>query len=143
MPRKYEALFIFAGNVKDESLDKVIEQSTTEIEKLGGIIEKTDPLGRRTFARTMQKHDHGVYVKIRFAIDPTQVGKIPTRFLHNDDCFRVQIVTRNERVESAKSADNARRALFKASLEAANDVPGNKTRSSHGDDRDRDRDRNA
>ena len=137
MPRKYEALFIFAGNVKDESLDKVIEQSTTEIEKLGGTIDKTDPLGRRTFARTMQKHDHGVYVKFLFTIDPEQVGKIQSRFQHNDDCFRLQIVSRNERVESAKSADNARRALFKASLDAANDVPSNKTRSSHSDDRDR------
>ena len=141
MPRKYEALFIFAGNVKDESLDKVIEQSTTEIEKLGGIIEKTDALGRRTFARTMQKHDHGVYVKIRFAIDPVQVGKIHSRFQHNEDCFRMQIVTRSERVESAKFADNARRALFKASLEAAGEVPSNKTRPSYGEDRDRDRDR--
>ncbi len=128
MPRKYEALFIFAGNVKDESLDKVIEQSTTEIEKLGGVIEKTDPLGRRTFARTMQKHDHGVYVKIRFAIEPKQIAKIHNRFVHNDDCFRVQIVSRNERVEAAKSADNNRRALFKASLEAAGDVPVAKSR---------------
>lgn len=129
MPRKYEALFIFAGNVKDESLDKVIEQSTTEIEKLGGVIEKTDALGRRTFARTMQKHDHGVYVKIRFAIEPEKIAKIHNRFVHNDDCFRMQIVSRNERVESAKSADNSRRALFKASLEAAGDVPAPKSRS--------------
>lgn len=119
MPRKYEALFIFAGNIKDEPLEKVIEQSVTEIEKLGGTVESTESLGRRTFARTMQKHDHGVYVKFRFAIEPAKVDMIHTRFKHNDDCFRLQIVKRNERVEAAKKADNTRRALFKASLDAA------------------------
>lgn len=122
MPKKYEALFIFAGNIKDESLDKVIEQSVTEIEKLGGVIESTESLGRRTFARTLQKHDHGVYVKIRFSIEPAKVEMIHTRFKHNDDCFRLQIVKRNERVETAKVADNARRALFKASLDTANEA---------------------
>ena len=122
MPKKYEALFIFAGNIKDESLEKVIEQSVTEIEKLGGAIESTESLGRRTFARTLQKHDHGVYVKIRFSIEPAKVEMIHTRFKHNDDCFRLQIVKRNERVETAKVADNARRALFKASLDTANEA---------------------
>ncbi len=136
MPRKYEALFIFAGNVKDESLDKVVEQSTTEIQKLGGVIEKTDALGRRTFARTMQKHDHGVYVKIRFTIEPEKIAKIHSRFVYNEDCFRMQIVSRNERVEVAKSADNNRRALFKASLEAAGDVPVAKSRPRYNDDND-------
>ena len=119
MPRKYEALFIFAGGVKEDALDKAIERSVAEIEKLGGVIEKTESLGRRTFARTMEKHDHGIYVKIRFAIDAQQIDKIHVRFRHNEDCFRLQIVTRNERIEAAKSADDARRAAFKAKAEAA------------------------
>jgi len=122
MPRKYEALFIFAGNIKDEALEKVIEQSATEIQKLGGVIESTETLGRRTFARTMQKRDHGVYVKFYFSIEPEKVKKIHTRFKHNDDCFRLQITIRNERVEAAKKADNLRRSLFKASLDAAAEV---------------------
>ncbi len=122
MSKKYQAMFIFAGNIKDEALEKVIDQSKTEIEKLGGAIETTETLGRRTFARTMQKHDHGVYVKVGFTIDPAQVAGIHDRFRHNDDCFRLQIVERNERVETAKAADNARRALFKASVDAAHDT---------------------
>lgn len=134
MPRKYEALFIFAGNIKDESLDKVVEQSTTEIEKLGGTIESTESLGRRTFARTMQKQDHGVYVKFRFAIDPQKVELIHKRFKHNDDCFRLQIVKRNERVEAAKTADNARRAHFKASLDAAAEAAAETTPATTSDD---------
>ena len=118
MPRKYEALFIFAGNVKEDALDKVVERSTAEIVKLGGTIEKTESFGRRSFVRTMQKHDHGVYVKVRFSIEPNQIDMIHTRFKHNEDTFRLQIVSRNERVEAAKALDDARRAAFKASVEA-------------------------
>lgn len=138
MPRKYEALFIFAGNVKEDALDKVVERSTAEIVKLGGTIEKTESFGRRSFVRTMQKHDHGVYVKVRFAIDPKQIGNIHTRFMHNEDTFRLQIVSRNERVEAAKALDDARRASYKASVEANNPTPPASRNYSRGDDSGRD-----
>ena len=119
MPKKYEALFIFAGSVKEDALDKVLERTNAEIERLGGVIEDTEVIGRRTFARTMAKRDNGVYVKIRFAIEPGQIAPMRARFRLNDDCFRLQIVLRNERVEAAKAVDNARRSAYKASVEAA------------------------
>ena len=119
MLSKYEALFIFSGSVKEEALDNVIADSTAEIVKLGGTIEQIDKLGRKTFARPMKKAEHGTYVKVRFAIEGDQVGKIRQRFKHNDDCLRLQIVGRNARIEAAKAADDARRARFKATAEAA------------------------
>lgn len=118
MPRKYEALFIFAGNIREDDLEKVLANSAGEIEKLGATIESSEIVGRRPFARTMQKQTHGNYAKVRFEIDADQIAKIHDRFKHNDDCFRLQIVTRNERVEAAKAADDARRAAFKAKAEA-------------------------
>lgn len=125
MPKKYEALFIFAGNVREDDLETVLSSSVGEIEKLGAKIESSEIIGRRPFARTMQKQTHGNYAKVRFEIDPSQVASIHDRFKHNDDCFRLQIVTRNERIEAAKAADDARRAAFKAKNEAnaAADIP--------------------
>jgi hypothetical protein len=32
----------------------------------------TDVLGKKSFARPMHKHDNGVYVKIRFELDPSR-----------------------------------------------------------------------
>ena len=119
MLSKYEALFIFSGSVKEEALDNVVAASTAEIEKLGGTIQQVDKLGRKSFARPLEKTEHGTYVKVRFAIEGDQVGKIRQRFKHNDDCLRLQIVGRNARIEAAKAADDARRARFKATAEAA------------------------
>lgn len=119
MSKNYEGLFIFAGNAKDEALDKIIERTTAEIEKHGGVIESTEVHGRRTFARPMDKRDNGVYVKIRFAMDPAQLVPLRARFKLGDDVFRVQIVLRNERVEAAKAKDADRRSAYKASVERA------------------------
>ena len=119
MLKKYEAMFIFAGSVKEDALDKVLERTNAEITRLGGVIENAEVLGRQTFARTMAKRDNGVYVKIRFSISPSQIAPMYARFKLNDDCFRLQIVLRNERVETAKAADDARRSAYKASVEAA------------------------
>lgn len=119
MLSKYEALFIFSGSVKEEALDNVVAASTAEIEKLGGTIQQVDKLGRKSFARPLKKTEHGTYVKVRFSLDGQQIAKLRLRFRHNEDCLRLQIISRNERVEAAKAADDARRARFKASAEAA------------------------
>ena len=119
MLSKYEALFIFSGSVKEEALDNVVAASTAEIEKLGGTIQQVDKLGRKSFARPLEKTEHGTYVKVRFSLDGQQIAKLRLRFRHNEDCLRLQIVSRNERIEAAKAADDARRARFKASAEAA------------------------
>lgn len=126
MPRKYEALFIFAGTVKEEDLDKILEKSTSEIEKLGGLIENSEIIGRRAFARTLQKETHGTYAKVRFAIDPEAVKDIHEAFTHSEEHFRLQIVQRNERVEAAKAADDTRRAAFKAKAATAAATVGEK-----------------
>lgn len=121
MPRNYEALLIFAATVKEDSIDSSIERAKNEIEKLGGQMESIENLGRRQFARTMGKQDSGIYLKMRFAIEPSQISQIHARFALNEDCFRLQIVLRNERVEAAKARDDARRAKFneKKAAEAA------------------------
>lgn len=126
MPRKYEALFIFAGSVKEEDLDKILEKSTSEIEKLGGTIESSEIIGRRAFARTLQKETHGSYAKVRFAIAPDVVKEIHEAFKHSEEHFRLQIVQRDERVEAAKAADDARRAAFKAKAAATAAAAGEK-----------------
>ena len=56
-------------------------------------------LGRKSFARPLKKTEHGTYVKVRFSLDGQQIAKLRLRFKHNEDCLRLQIVSRNERVE--------------------------------------------
>jgi ribosomal protein S6 len=97
---KYDGLYIFAGSAKDEVLDKQIDKARGEITRLSGNVLSTDVLGKKSFARPMHKRDSGVYVKIRFELDPAQVSALVDRYHLVEDVFRVQILAVDERREA-------------------------------------------
>jgi ribosomal protein S6 len=97
---KYDGLYIFAGSAKDDVLDKQIDKARAEITRLSGNVLNTEVLGKKTFARPMRKRDSGVYVKIRFELDPEQVAALVGRYHLVEDIFRVQILAIDERREA-------------------------------------------
>lgn len=119
--KKYDGLYIFAGTAKDDALDKQIDKARGEITRLSGNVLSTDVLGKKTFARPMHKRDNGVYVKIRFELDPAQLATLTGRYHLIEDIFRVQILAVDERREAAlaKQADEmkAREAARAAAAE--------------------------
>ena len=90
--KKYDGLYIFAGSAKDDVLDKQIDKVRGEITRLSGNVLSTDMLGKKTFARPMHKRDNGVFVKIRFELDPAQIPTLTGRYHLSEDVFRVQVV---------------------------------------------------
>ena len=118
MSKKYEALVIFAASVPEDGIEKAIDRFAAELEALGASVESKESLGRRPFARTLAKRDTGVYAAVRFDAEPGAIAKMRERFRLYEDAFRIQFRTRNLRIEAAKAKDDARRAAFKASLEA-------------------------
>ena len=98
--KKYDGLYIFAGSAKDDVLDKQIDKARGEITRLSGIVLSTDVLGKKSFARPMRKRDSGVYVKIRFELDPAQVSTLVSRYHLVEEIFRVQILVVDERREA-------------------------------------------
>jgi len=119
--KKYDGLYIFAGSAKDEALDKQLDKARGEITRLSGNVLSTDVLGRKTFARPMHKRDNGVYAKIRFELDPSQVPTLIGRYHLADDIFRVQILAVDERRETVLTeqaeAHRAREAARAAAAE--------------------------
>lgn len=119
--KKYDGLYIFASSAKDEALDKQLDKARGEITRLSGNVLSTDVLGRRTFARPMHKRDNGVYVKIRFVLDPLQIPALIGRYHLSDDIFRVQILAVDERRETVLAdqaeAHRAREAARAAAAE--------------------------
>jgi len=71
----------------------------------------------------MQKRDNGVYVKIRFELDPSQISALLSRYRLAEDVFRVQILAVDDRRETvlARQAEErkAREAARAAAEEAA------------------------
>jgi ribosomal protein S6 len=99
--KKYDAMYIFANVAKEDSIDGLVEKASNEISRLNGKVLSTTVLGKKSFARTMQKKESGVYVKIRFEIDPAQVALLQSRYRLLEDFFRVQILTVDDRREAA------------------------------------------
>jgi ribosomal protein S6 len=92
----YDGLFIFGESVRDERIGEMTGYVTGEIEKAGGKIMGTRDMGRRQFARTLQKKESGVYIAVTFKLDPAKVAALRARYKLNDDVFRCQIVRLTE-----------------------------------------------
>ncbi len=116
--KKYEGMFIFPASIQDEALNAVIERSTAEMTNLGGIVESTEVLGRKTFAHPMEKQDSGIYVKVLFELDPDKVSALHARYALDEEVFRFHVFSRNERLEAEVAADKARRAKWQERLAA-------------------------
>ena len=78
--KKYDAMYIFVGVAKDDVLNANLEKALAEITRLGGNLLATDSLGKRVFARPMSKKESGVYVKVRFELDPSKVKELINRY---------------------------------------------------------------
>ena len=101
---KYEAMMILPETIKDDEFEKTLDRVAEEIEKLGGKVASKTRLGKRAFARRMQKKDGGYYAIVSFAIDPDQIPALLARYKMNEDVFRVQIVRATEAPAQAEVA---------------------------------------
>lgn len=126
--KKYDGLYIFVDSAKDEALDKQIEKVCGEITRLSGTVLDTQVLGKRSFARPMKKRENGIYVKIRFAMDPAQIKTLIARYRLAEEVFRVQVLVVDERREEVlaqqEETHKAREAARAAAAEEE-EVAGN------------------
>ena len=123
--KKYEGLYIFAGNAKDDVLESNFAKAIAEIERFGGKVESQDILGKRTFARPMHKRENGVYALVRFEMDPAKVRELVNRYRLVEEVFRVQILAVDERREAKLAAQResaAKRAELMESKETEADA---------------------
>ena len=117
--KKYDALYIFVGVAKEDALEANLDKALAEVTRLGGNVLEKVSLGKRAFSRPMQKRDSGVYVKVRFELDPLKVDELVNRYHLVEEVFRVQILAIDDRREAKIAAERAERAEYQAKKEAA------------------------
>ena len=117
--KKYDALYIFVNAPKDDVVDPLTEKAGGEITRLGGVILGSEMLGRKTFARELKKRESGIYVRIRFEMDPAKIADLRARYALLEDVFRVQILAVDDRREALVVEQNARRKARAEAAEAA------------------------
>ena len=89
---KYEAMIILSEAVKDAAMEDAIGHIRAEIKKHGGEVESTTRLGKRAFARPLNKKDSGNYVLIVFSMEGTELKPLQARLKLSEEVFRTQIV---------------------------------------------------
>jgi len=93
---RYEGLFIFSEMLDDEQLDQALESVKTELEKLGGELESSTRLGKRSFARPLRKKKAGIYVVVMFKLAGDQIDAFKRRLKLSTNVFRAQFVQKDE-----------------------------------------------
>ena len=117
--KKYDALYIFVGMAREDAVEASLEKALAEVTRLGGnVIEKVS-LGKRTFSRPIRKRESGVYVKVRFELDPQKVDELVNRYHLVEEVFRVQILAVDDRREVKIAQERAERAEIQAKRDAA------------------------
>lgn len=118
--KKYDALYIFVNVAREDAMDALLAKVSEEITRLGGTIIGSEDLGKKTFARPMKKREAGVYLRVRFELDPSKLDELIARYKLVDEVFRVQILAVDDRREALVVEQNARRkAKAEAEAEAA------------------------
>ena len=108
----YECMYIFPERMDEDAIGAALKETGGEIEKLGGEVKSTARIGKRKFARPLQKQDFGFYVVCNFELDPAKVEKLRQRFKLNGDLLRAQIVRAGD--------DDLEQSVAKEEVEADN-----------------------
>ena len=117
--KKYDGLYIFAGLARDDNVDVLVEKVKGEITRLQGTILTADVLGKRTFSRPMRKKENGIYVRIRFELNPDQVKVLRGRYHLMEEVFRIQILAVDERREAVLTEQAVQFRACEAARQAA------------------------
>ena len=89
---KYEAMFIFADDLKEDALEQALTKVRAEIKKIGGEVESTTRMGRKPFARILHKKEAGQYVLVTFTCGGEHISTLLAKYRLNEEVFRVTIM---------------------------------------------------
>ena len=88
----YEGMFILAESIDGDAVEPAIKRLHASIQEQGGNVISTTRLGKRVFARIMQKKASGQYLVIGFSLDGGKIDSLKARLKLNEECFRTQFI---------------------------------------------------
>jgi small subunit ribosomal protein S6 len=96
----YELLYIVSNQYTEKELPKIQEKVEAIVKKYGGVIGKTDLIGKRKLAYPINKVQHGYYVVAEFELGDGENLKTITNDLKLDkEVLRAQIIIRPKNIE--------------------------------------------
>jgi small subunit ribosomal protein S6 len=140
MKRTYELVYVVSPDATDEQVADLHTQVDAIVQRMNGLIEKTDNWGRRKLAYEIGRHKEGTYVLEVIKGDGDLMKEIDRRLRVNDLVIRHLTVRVDEEqgvVERtrAKRTETSRRRRLARGLPAERQ-PGEGQRGEPDDDRD-------
>src|SRR6185295_4161830 len=88
--KRYEGLFILNTAGKEESVKELIDKITAEIGAHGGKVETVQKMDRKAFTRVANKKNQaGFFVNFVFETEPSTLAHLRSKFVLNEEIFRV------------------------------------------------------
>ncbi len=94
--KKYEALYIVAGNLSDEDVQKIADQFKAVVEKNGGTVESAGKWDKRKLAYEIDGHRDGNYILMHFEAPAPVPAELSRLMRISDDIVRHRIFIREE-----------------------------------------------
>jgi ribosomal protein S6 len=92
--KKYETVIILDDrNINDDGSEFLTEIEKFLKEAFNGKIEKTENMGKKTFAREMKKRKTGIYLDIIHEMSPENVSELREKFRLDNRVLRLQTFT--------------------------------------------------
>ena len=112
--KKYEAVFILDMRKVEDEGKAFSEELAKNIQSWGGNMVEAIAMGRKQFAREINKRKAGIYWNYIFEIDPLKVKEIRNKYRLDERMIRMLIISyeRPENVRSSLAAPEAPGSAF-------------------------------
>ncbi len=90
--KKYEAIFILDMRKVEDEGKAFSEEFAKMIQNWGGVVNETNMMGRKQFAREIKKRKAGVYLNFVFELDAEKETQIREQFRLDERVLRIMII---------------------------------------------------
>ena len=102
--RPYEALVILKAGGTDEEMAKHATGVEALVTKLGGAVERAQPMGRRRLAFPISRQSEGYYYLLRFTAPTQQLGELERLLRLDEKIVRFLVLQRDEQTPAPQKA---------------------------------------
>ena len=117
--KHYETIFIANPNLGDEEYGDILTKFRDSIEKLKGVMIKTEEWGKQKLAYQLKKFDNGFYVLVEYCGEPGMTGELERNLKLDERILKFQTVKLADNADPEALIQKEREDREKSRLKAA------------------------
>ncbi len=104
----YELTYIVSDAIADDAVGHTSAEVAKEIERLGGVIIKEEPWGKRRLAYPINKRNFGTYVTVQTHLEGSKVAELDRYLRLQEDVIRhLTLIATHESIKPTDEAELA------------------------------------